>query len=82
MGTLKSLFPISFVAKEKNANSLGRSILLYAVIIIAYFIASGVLGFLFGDVIAWLMGLIGTLVGLYSTCGIVLSILCYCGIAK
>lgn len=82
MGTVRKLFPISFMAKEKNANSLVRSILLYVAVIVAYFIASGVLGFLFGNMIAWLMGLLGTLVGLYSTCGIVLSVLQFCGILK
>jgi hypothetical protein len=76
------LFPLSFVAKEKKASALVLSILLYTVVIVAYCIISSILGFLFGNLVAWLTGLLGTLVGLYSTCGILLSVLKFFGVFK
>ena len=82
MKTVKRFFPISFIVKEKNTNILVRSILLYAAFILAYFLVSGLLGFLLGNLIAWLLGLLGTAVGLYCTAGIVLGVLRYCGIIK
>ena len=82
MKILKYVFPISFMTKEKNSNSLVISILLYAAVILSYFLCSGLLGFWLGNVIAWLLGLFGTVVGLYCTGGIVLNVLLFCGILK
>ena len=82
MRVLEFLFPMSFIAKEKNNNALAVSILLYAAVILSYFLGSGLLGYWLGNVIAWLLGLFGTVVGLYCTGGIVLSVLRYCGIIK
>lgn len=79
---VKNGFPLSFMTKQKNTHTLILTVLLYAAIILLYFLASALLGVLFGDVIAWLLGLFGIIVGLYSTVGIVLSVLCYCGITK
>ena len=82
MNILKIIFPISFIAREKHSNFLVLSILLYVAVIMSYFLVSGLLGFFFGNVVAWLLGLFGTIVGLYSTGGIVLSVLRHCGIIK
>lgn len=82
MNLLKKIFPMSFMSREKNTNSLVLSILLHAAVIVAYFIGSGVLGYLLGTLAAWLLGLFGTLVGLYCAGGVVMSVLCYCGILK
>ena len=82
MKILRYIFPLSFITKEKNSNMLVVSILLYAAVILSYFLCSGLLGFLLGDVIAWLLGLFGTVVGLYCTCGMVTSVLLFCGILK
>ena len=79
---VESIFPLSYMVKEKNTNTLVLTILLYAAVILVYFLASALLGLLLGDIIAWLLGLFGTVVGLYSTVGIVLSLLCYWGITK
>jgi hypothetical protein len=82
MNILKIIFPIAFMAREKNSNSLVLGILLHVAVDVLYFLVSGLVGFFFGNVAAWLLGLFGTLVGLYSTGGIVLSVLRYCGIIK
>ena len=82
MKILRFIFPLSLVTREKNSNSLVGSILLYVTVILGYFLFAGLLGFLLGSVVAWLLGLFGTLVGLYCTFGIVLSVLMFCGILK
>ena len=82
MSILKKLFPFSFRTVEKDTNTLVWSILLYALVAVGYFLIGAVLGFLLGRLAAWLLGLLGTLVGLYSTGGVVLSVLRYCGIIK
>lgn len=82
MDILKKLFPLSFTSKPKDSNSLVRSAILYAVILVAYFLISAILGYLLGTLVSWLLGLLGTLVGLYGTGGVVLAVLCYCGILK
>lgn len=79
---LKKLFPIAFMAKERDTNALVLSILLHVAVIVSYFLTAGILGFLLGRIASWLLGLLGTLVGLYSTGGIVLSVLRYCGVIK
>ena len=82
MDILKKLFPLSFLSKPKDTNALVFSALLYAAIMVAYFLISAVLGYVLGTLAAWLLGLLGTLVGLYGTAGIVLGVLIYCGIVK
>ncbi len=82
MDILKKIFPLSFLSKQKDTNALVVSGLLYASILVAYFLISAVLGYVLGTLAAWLLGLLGTLVGLYGTAGIVLGVLIYCGIVK
>jgi len=82
MKVLKFIFPLSFMAKPKHTNTLLLTILLYAAMILLYFLSAALLGVLLGDVVAWLLGLFGTMVGLYITIGIVLTVLCYCGIIE
>ena len=79
---IKNVFRLSFMTKAKNTNTLILTILLYVAVILLYFLSAALLGLLLGDVIAWLSGLFGTIVGLYSTCGIVLSVLCYVGVME
>lgn len=82
MDTLKKLFPLSFLSKQKDTNALVFSLVLYVVVLVAYFLISAVLGYVLGKFTAWLLGLVGTLVGLYATGGMVLAVLRYCGILK
>lgn len=80
MDILKKLFPLSFMSKQNNTNALVLSATLYVAVMVAYFLISAVLGYLLGTLAAWLLGLFGTLVGLYGTGGVVLSVLRYCGV--
>ena len=82
MDVLRKLFPLSFINKPRDTNGLVRSAVWYATILVAYFLISSILGYLSGTLVAWLLGLFGTLVGLYGTGGVVLSVLRYCGILK
>ena len=82
MDVLKKLFPLSFVNKARDTNGLVRCAVWYVAILVAYFLISAILGYLLGTLVAWLLGLFGTLVGLYGTGGVVLAVLRYCGILK
>ena len=82
LNILKYSFPISLLSRQKQIKALVLSILLYAAVIFGYFFSDALLGRLFGDVVAWLLGLFGTIVGLYSAAGIIMSVLRYCGLLK
>lgn len=82
MTILATLFPFSFLTRKKSTGSLVISILIYAAMILTYFLLSFLLGFFLSDLISWLLGLLGSLVGLYCTVGIILSVLRFCGIVK
>lgn len=72
MDMLKKIFPYSFGAKDITG---------LVIKIIVYVVASAVLGFVIG-LIPFVGGLVGSLIGLYSTVGIVLAILDYLKILK
>lgn len=80
MDTLKKLFPQAVKVKPEDAASLVIAILLYivfgavAVAIIGWLTAIPYVGFIFG--------LIGTLVGIYSVAGIVISVLVFCKVLQ
>jgi hypothetical protein len=80
MDLLKRLFPLSFISKPKDANALVRSLVLYGAVLVAYFLVSALLGYLLGTLVSWLLGLLGSLLGLYGTGGMVLAVLRYCDI--
>lgn len=82
MDIVKKLFPLSFRPNPEDSNTLAGSIVLYVVIIVAYFLVSAVLGYLLGTLAAWLLGLLGITVGLYCTGGVVICVLRYSGILK
>lgn len=78
MDTLKKFFPFSFGAKDVAE---------LVVKIIIYVVAGAVIGFLLSIIgkiplIGIITGLIGTLVGIYTTAGIVIAILDYCKVFK
>ena len=41
---LKKIFPIAFMAKERDTNALVLSILLHVAVIVSYFLTAGILG--------------------------------------
>lgn len=72
MDMLKKFFPYSFGAKDVAG---------LVIKIIVYLVVSGILGFVIG-LIPLVGGLIASLIGLYSTVGIVLTVLDYLKILK
>lgn len=79
MDTLKKLFPLSF-GNKKDIGALIINILIH---LVADLVAGLVIGLLSGlPLIGWLFGLVGSLIGLYFTVGIILSILDYLKILK
>ena len=78
MDLLKKLFPFSFGSKDVAA---------LVIKIIIYVVAGAVIGFLLGIIgklplVGIITGLLGTLVGIYTTAGIVIAILDYCKVFK
>ena len=86
MDTLKKIFPLSFGASD--VAGLVIKIIIYIVVAaiggIIIGLAAAVLALIpfIGGVLAWLVGSIGSLVGLYSLIGIVLTCLDYFKILK
>lgn len=79
MDTLKKLFPYSFKAK-KDIGALIVNVLIYLAFDI---VAGAVIGLLSGlPLIGWVFGLVGGLLGLYVTAGLVISILHYLKLVK
>lgn len=72
MELLKKIFPYSFGAKDITG---------LIIKIIVYIVASAVLGFVVG-LIPFVGGLIGSLISLYSTVGLILAILDYLKVLK
>lgn len=78
MDTLKKFFSFSFGSKDVAA---------LVIKIIIYVVAGAVIGFLLGVIgklplVGIITGLLGTLVGIYTTAGIVIAILDYCKVFK
>ena len=86
MDTLKKIFPLSFGASD--VAGLVIKIIIYIVVAaiggIVIGLAAAVLALIpfVGGILAWLVGSIGSLVGLYSLIGIVLTCLDYFKILK
>ena len=79
MSTLKQIFPLSFKAK-KDIVALLVNLLLH---IVFDAIAGLVIGLLSGlPLIGWAFALVGSLVGVYFTVGLILSILDYLKVLK
>jgi hypothetical protein len=79
---LRKLFPVSCAVRKADTPALIRSIVIYTAAVIAYFLITAILGYILGRAAEWLLGLFGTLLGLYSTGGVLLSVLRYCGIME
>lgn len=83
METLKKIFPYSFKAK--------KDVVALIINIIVYFVAELIAGAIIGlattilggiAILAWALGVAGSIVGLYALIGIVLSILDYLKVLK
>lgn len=85
--TLKKLFPISFNHKNGLINML-IGIILYLVIgaiaCALVWLATLLTGWIpvLGGVIAWVLGLVSGLVGLWSLVGIIVLVLAFLGLVK
>lgn len=78
MDLLKKLFPLSF--KVSEAKDLVISIIVYAVIDVVCGVLIGLLAKI--PLIGILFSLVGTLIGIYATAGIVLAILVFVKVIK
>ncbi len=88
MDFLRKILPLAFNVVPKESNTLVKSIIIHAII---GYVASSVIGFILGFiggllgievVMVALSGLIGTVLGVYGTGGIVVSILKFVGVIK
>ena len=78
MDLLKKLFPLSF--KVSEVKDLVISIIVYALIDVVCGVLIGLLAKI--PLIGILFSLVGTLIGIYATAGIVLSILVFVKVIK
>ncbi len=88
MDFLRKILPLAFNVVPKESNTLVKSIIIHAII---GYVVSGVIGFILGFIgglldiqgaMIALSGLIGTVLGIYGTGGIVVSILKFVGVIK
>ncbi len=80
MDIIKKIWPTPFNVKEKSVGSLLIQIIIFIIIVA---IAGVVIGFLSGlPNVGFIFSIIGSLLGLYSTIGIVLAILKFLGIVR
>lgn len=74
---LEKLFKLSYDVKDLN--SLIIAIVIYVVVPLVFGIVTAIISI---SIIAWIIGIIGTILGLYCLVGIVLAILQYLKVAK
>ena len=78
MDVLKKLFPYSF-----NINDTNNFVIKLIVYVVVGIVAGTVIGLLSAiPLVGWLFSLVGTLVSLYVTVGLVLTILVFCKVLK
>ena len=80
MDFLKKMFPLSFNIPEKDTKQLVINIVIYAVISIVLGAVCGWLGSI--RFVGWIFGIIGRVIGTYSTAGIVLAVLKFFDVLK
>ncbi len=87
MDALKKIFPLSF-KRTDTAGDLIIGILLYIIVGIvagaAIFLATMIGGWIpvVGAILAWALGVIGSLIGVYTLAGIVIQILVFAKVLK
>ena len=80
MDILKKLFPLSFKTKEKNVQDLIVNIIIYIVVAAIGGLIIGLLAKL--PLIGFVFGLVGGIIDLYATIGIVLVVLVFLKVLK
>lgn len=80
MDMIKKIWPTPFKIKEKDVNSLVVTLIVFIVVCAIVGLVIGLLAKI--PLIGLIFGLIGALVELYGTIGIVLCILVFCGVIK
>lgn len=87
MENLKKIFPLSF-KYTKDVSNLVIGILIQVVAMVAVgllvALATFITGWIpvVGTLIAWILGVISSLIGLYLLASIVIQILVFCGVIK
>lgn len=80
MDTLKKLFPRAFKVSREDVASLIIAILIYVVFDI---VAGAIIGLLAAiPIVGILFSILGSLVGIYATAGIVIAALVFCKVLK
>lgn len=80
MDTLKKLFPRAFKVSREDVASLIIAILIYVVFDI---VAGAIIGLLAAiPIVGILFSILGSLVGIYATAGIVIAVLVFCKVLK
>lgn len=87
METLKKLFPLSFkYTKDVSNLVIGILIQVVAMVVVGLLVALAtfITGWIpvVGTLIAWILGVISSLIGLYLLASIVIQILVFCGVIK
>ncbi len=81
MDFLKKLYPLSF-RKSTEVSDLVKRIIIYVVIAILTGVAISLIGLAGIAVLNVILGLVGTLVEIYCTGGVVVAILVHCNVIK
>ncbi len=87
MDVLKKIFPLSW-AFTKSVGNFVVGIILHLVLGVLFGAVAGLAGILVdwipvaGDILVWALGVIGSLIGVYSLVGLILLILVYCKVIK
>ncbi len=80
MDTLKKIFPLSFKYVDSVANLI-IGILIYIVVPFVFGLVSGLVSSII-PILAWIFGILGSIIGLYSLVGIILQILVFAKVLK
>ena len=80
MDMLKKFWPTPFKVKEKDVNSFVVQLIIFVVVCAIAAAVIGILGNLM--IVGFVFKILGSLVELYGTIGVVLCILKFCGFLK
>ena len=87
MNVLKKIFPLSWNFTKSTANFV-VGIIVHLLLGVIFSLVAGLAGFIVGwipfvgDVLIWALGVIGSLIGIYSLVGLILLILVFCKVIK
>ena len=87
MNALKKIFPMSFKFTKDVPNFI-IGIIIYLVLGILFGAVAGLANLIFGGIpvvgpiLTWALGVVGSLIGVYSLVGLIILILVYCKVIK